>query len=323
MRCAGATALAMAAMLIAGCSAGEVPAAQASATPSTVPASGVSLDVQMSPHGIAWAQIGQGRPLLLLNGTASPMSEWDPQFLAALAGDSRVIVFDYPGLGASTAPAQRNFTAMSRSVSRLLSDIGVPSADVLGWSMGGFIAQELMRSSPQQVRSAVLLGTNPGSPRAVLGPPWVQRADSNADAGVETYLRTNYPGTRCAQRAGRRFLDRLADAQNSGRFPESRVPAATNRKMVAAEDPWLRSSRNLEQLAQLRTPVLVMVGRRDVITPVRNSRILARRIPGAQLTLVPGAGHSVAFQAPRAVAGVISGFLAGRSAPRVLATRCG
>lgn len=280
------------------------------------------LDVKMSPHGIAWAELGAGEPLLLLNGTGSPMSEWDPAFLERLSQRARVIVFDYPGLGQSSAPARDSFAGIASAVSQLLTDIGVQRADVLGWSMGGFVAQHLLRSASGQVDRAVLMGTNPGGPRTVLGPDWVQRADSDPDAGLRTYLRTNYPHRRCAQAAGRRFLDRLAAAQESGRYPASRVPARTYRLMVAAENPWLRSGRNLRELSSVRAPVLVLVGGRDVITPPRNSRILAEAIPGAQLVRVPAAGHSVAFQAPVVVADAVTDFLAGEPVPRTLRTRC-
>ena len=319
MKCTSVAGVAILLALVAGCSAPEAPAVQ----PSAIQPGTVRLNMQLSEHGVAWAELGEGEPLLLLNGTASPASEWDPAFLAGLAENARVIVFDYPGLGQSTAAAQRSFRAMAASTSQLLTDIGVGSADVLGWSMGGFIAQELLRSHPDQLRHVVLMATNPGGAKTVLGPPWVQRADSNADAGLRTYLRTNYPPTVCARRAGNRFIDRLASAQNSGRFPPSRVPAATNRTMVAAEDPWLRSAKNLRDLGTVTTPVQVLVGRRDVITPPRNSRILARAIPGARLTIVPGAGHSVAFQAPAAVSRVVTQFLAGTPTPRILRTRCG
>ncbi len=273
------------------------------------------LDVRTTDHGIAWAELGSGEPLLLLNGTASPMSEWDPAFLAGLAADRRVIVFDYPGLGDSTAPVPRTFAGLARATTGLLDDIGVARADVLGWSMGGFIAQELLRRTPQRINRAVLVGTNPGGRRARLGPRWVQRADSDPEAGDRTYLRTNYPPTACARAAGSAFLDRLEAAVDSGRYPVPRVPAATYDAMVAAEDPWLRSDSNAEQLRAVATPVLVMVGSRDVITPPANSRALRDLLPGARGLTVPAAGHSVLFQDPEHSADVISAFLDGEPLP--------
>ena len=283
-------------------------------TPAVPPPPEPRIDPQVSAHGIAWSELGTGRPLLLLNGTGSPMAEWDPAFLSALASERRVIVFDYPGLGDSTAPVRTTFAGMAGATSQLMTDIGVQRADVLGWSMGGFVVQELLRRHPDRVDRAILVGTNPGGDRASLGPRWVQRADSDPDAGLATYLRTNYPHTRCAQSRGRAFLDRLDDAVTSGRYPQPTVPTATYDAMVAAEDPWLRSNRNAAALRAVQTPVLVIVGRRDVITPPANSRSLAELLPNSQLLRVPAAGHSVLFQAPQESATAITAFLGGTSA---------
>jgi pimeloyl-ACP methyl ester carboxylesterase len=83
-------------------------------------------------------------PLLLLNGTGSPMSQWDPALLEALARTHRVVVYDYPGLGASARlAAPLTFDALADHARGLLDELGIARADVLGWSMGGFVAQRL------------------------------------------------------------------------------------------------------------------------------------------------------------------------------------
>ncbi len=283
----------------------------------------VRLDVTVTAHGIAWAQIGDGDPLLLLNGTGSPMAEWDPALLANLARDRRVIVFDYPGLGQSTAARATDFEELATSTVGLLNDLDVSRTDLLGWSMGGFVAQEMLRHDPDRIGRAVLVGTNPGGSATVLGPPWVQAADSDSDGSDRTYLRTNYPGTRCAQRRGDDFLARLERAVDSGRYPVPHTPAATYRAMVRAEDPWLRSNANLRQLGSVSAGVLVLVGERDVITPIENSRILAARIPGARMTTVSGGGHSVLFQDPELTSSAVVDFLDGGQPPDTLVGTCG
>ncbi len=279
----------------------------------------ITLNIQ-SAHAagtkIAWAEVGTGPPLLLLNGTGSPMSEWDPLLLGKLAENRRVIVFDYPGLGASgPAPSRITFPAMADWVSEFLSAIGVGQTDMLGWSMGGFVAQELLRRHPQNVRRAILAGTNPGSHRAKLGPPWAQKIDSDPGAGLPGYYATNYPGTRCAQKAGRRTVKRVNRAINSARYPDSEIPVQTYRAMVRAENPWLRSKANLQGLASVTAPVLVMTGTQDVVTPPANSRLIARKIPGASLLLFRGAGHSFLFQQPGLIARHTLAFLTSEAPP--------
>ena len=290
------------------------PAEPAPATP--VPADRVVLaprTTQVDGGVVAWAELGSGSdPVVLLNGTGSPMSEWDPALLGLLAGSRRVLVMDYPGLGGSTRMRGRlTFDRLADTVATWLSRIELTRADLVGWSMGTFVAQRLAVRYPDLVDRLVLVGGNPGGRATTLGPRWVQRADSDPSAGTATYLATNYPRNRCAQAAGRAFLRRQAAAVGSGRFPPDRVPARTYDAMVAAEDPWLRSDRNLRQLGRVVAPTLVVVGGDDVITPPANSRRLAAAIPGARLTTVEGAGHSVLFQSPVAAAGIES-FLSDR-----------
>ena len=289
----------------------------AAAVLATAPASAMpASDVQLWPTftrvagtTFAWASIGSGPPLVLLNGTASPMSEWDPALLGALAVQRRVIVFDYPGLGQSgPAPDSWTFDHAADWINDWLRVIE-PAApvDVLGWSMGGFIAQRLAVQHPERIRRLVLAATNPGGDATVLGPRWAQDADSSGS--LAGYLSTNYPPS--GRAAGKRFLTRLESALSSGRYPDVEVPAKTRRAMVRAEDPWLRSGTNLAELGTVTLPTLVITGRTDVITPVANSRVLARAIPGARLVLRAGAGHSFLFQRPRRAAAEISRFLSG------------
>jgi len=289
----------------------------AAAVLATAPASAMpASDVQLWPTftrvagtTFAWASIGSGPPLVLLNGTASPMSEWDPALLGALAVQRRVIVFDYPGLGQSgPAPDSWTFDHAADWINDWLRVIE-PAApvDVLGWSMGGFIAQRLAVQHPERIRRLVLAATNPGGDATVLGPRWAQDADSSGS--LAGYLSTNYPPS--GRAAGKRFLTRLESALSSGRYPDVEVPAKTRRAMVRAEDPWLRSGTNLAELGTVTLPTLVITGRTDVITPVANSRVLARAIPGARLVLRAGAGHSFLFQRPLRAAAEISRFLSG------------
>lgn len=292
------------------------PSAQAVAqtcSPATTLGRDVSLDVRYARAAgtsVAWAELGAGRPLLLLNGTGSPMAEWDPALLSGLAEGRRVVVVDYPGLGLSgPAPSRITFPAMADWTADLIDVLGLGRPDVLGWSMGGFVAQQLAIRHPQSVRRLVLAGTNPGGPSAVLGPIWVQEADSNADGSIRSYLITNYPRTTCAQRAGRDFVQRLSTAVSSGRYPQESTPARTYDAMVAAEDPWLDSNANARSLLHLAAATLVITGSEDVITPPENSRSIARAIPRASLVLVAGAGHSFLFQRPARVARIVLDFL--------------
>jgi pimeloyl-ACP methyl ester carboxylesterase len=239
------------------------------------------------------------------------MSEWDPKLLAALAKNRRVIVFDYPGLGLSgPAPSKWEFSAAADWVNDFLAKVspGEP-VDVLGWSMGGFVAQQLAVRHATSIRSLVLAATNPGGDSAVLGPLWVQEADSNSEGSIKSYLETNYPATKVAQSRGRAFVSRLVSANEDGSYPDVSVPTRTYNAMVAAEDPWLQSNANANSLRAIRIRTLVITGAKDVITPPANSRYIAGAMPNAKLILIPRAGHSFLFQEPNAVASSVAKFL--------------
>ena len=169
---------------------------------------------------------------------------------------------------------------------------------MLGWSMGGFVAQRLAIDHPERVSHLILAGTNPGGSRTVLGTPEAQAIDSDPNPSDAEILRELYPPDRQAE--GRRFLRRLERASRSGEIPDDfDVPARDHRRQVAAEDPWLRSDRNYRQL---RTDHRAHPGRRrrrDPVVPPVNLRRIAARIPGSELRVFPGA-HAFLFQERRA-----------------------
>jgi pimeloyl-ACP methyl ester carboxylesterase len=255
---------------------------------------------------IAWYDRGQGPPLVMLMGTGSTMAEWDPALLRVLAEDHRLILFDYPGLGLSGPWHGHTFDSLADTTAGLIEAIGLERADVLGWSMGGFVAQRLAVAHPDRVSHLILAGTNPGGRRAVLGSREAQEIDSKPNPSDEQILQVLYPPKRQAE--GRRFLRRLELASQGGEIPDDfDVPAATNIQ-VEAEDPWLRSNRNYRQLARVTAPTLATAGHRDPVVPPVNLRRIAARIPGAKLDVFPGA-HAFLFQDRDSFAQAVNEFL--------------
>lgn len=256
---------------------------------------------------IAWYERGQGPPLVMLMGTGSTMAEWDPALIRLLARRHRLILFDYPGLGLSGPWHGRSFDSLANLTAGLMEAIHLSRADVLGWSMGGFVAQRLAIDHPERVDHLVLAGTNPGGSRAVLGTPRAQAIDSEPDPGEADILRELYPPDRQAE--GRRFLRRLEDASQSGEVPNDfNVPPATTHAQVAAEDPWLRSNRNYDQLAGITVPTLAAAGARDPVVPPLNLRRIAARVPHSRFARFPGA-HAFLFQDRVRFSRVVDRFL--------------
>ncbi len=277
------------------------------------PAQPFRAEVHVAPVGqtrIAWYERGQGPPLLMLTGTGSTMAEWDPALLRLLAREHRLILLDYPGVGRSGPWRGRTFDSLADSVAGLTGALDIPRAGVLGWSMGGFVAQRLAIRHPERVSRLVLAGTNPGGDRTVLGTPRAQALDSEPDPSTDAALHELYPPDR--QDEGHRFLRRLERASRSGEIPDDfHVAAATTRRQVAAEDPWLRSGRNYRQLARITVPTLAAAGHADPVTPPANMRRIAARIPGAGLRVLPGA-HAFLFQSRRAFAHAVDALAKAR-----------
>ena len=256
---------------------------------------------------IAWYERGQGPPLVMLTGTGSTMAEWDPALLRMLARAHRLILFDYPGVGLSGPWHGNSFDSLADTTAGLMKAIGVPKADVLGWSMGGFVAQRLAVDHPERVSHLILAATNPGGSQTVLGSPRAQAIDSKPNPSDRDILRELYPPDRQAE--GRQFLRRLERASQSGEIPDDfDVPAATTHTQVAAEDPWLSSNRNYRQLTGISAPTLATAGRRDPVVPPVNLRRIAAQIPRSKLVIFPGA-HAFLFQQRRSFARAVNELL--------------
>ena len=256
---------------------------------------------------IAWYQRGQGPPLVMLIGTGSTMAEWDPALLRLLARNHRLIFFDYPGLGLSGPWHGRSFDSLADATAGLMNAIHLSKADVLGWSMGGFVAQRLAVDHPQRISHLILAATNPGGSRTVLGTARAQAIDSEPDPSDAEILHELYPSNR--QAGGRRFLRRLERASRSGEIPDDfHVPAATTRAQVAAEDPWLRSNRNYRQLSTVAASTLAAAGASDPVVPPVNLRRIATQIPRSKFVDFPGS-HAFLFQERRSFTRVVDRFL--------------
>lgn len=257
---------------------------------------------------IAFYERGSGPRLLLLTGTGSTMSEWDPALLSLLAHRHRLLLVDYPGVGLSSGRTPASFDQMADQIDLFLEAGNFSQLDVLGWSMGGFVAQRLAVRHPSRVRKLVLAGTNPGGSKAVLGSAEDQRSDSDPDRSDRQVLRELYPRTSRGQREGRAFLRRLERAVLSGEVPDNfSVPLSSQRRQVRAEHAWLSSDANFLELAALELPLLATAGRLDRVTPPVNMRRIARR-SGGQFSLFEGS-HAFLFSDRRSFARRVDEFL--------------
>lgn len=238
---------------------------------------------------------GEGPPLLLINGIGANLDMWQP--LLAHLRDRHVVVFDAPGTGGSPSLSRRRrMPGFAALVVGLLDELGLEQVDVLGYSWGGALAQELAHRAPERVRSLVLCATMPG-----LGgqppPPWVFGAMSTPLRYYsKTYLRLVAPII---------YGVRIRPDEPHLTARRQRPPSLTGYShQLYAITGW--SSRSW--LRTLRLPTLVLSGRGDHLVPARNGVIMSREIRGATLQVVPG-GHLFLVQDVGIAAAAVRRFL--------------
>jgi pimeloyl-ACP methyl ester carboxylesterase len=247
---------------------------------------------------VGYREVGSGPPLVLIMGYGGTMEDWDPRLVHALAPHHRVVMFDNSGIGRTQElPQPFSIDAMADQTSALIDTLGLGRPDVLGWSMGGMIAQALAVLHPAQVRRLVLCATYPGSGQAVMPPV------------AELQAATDFPANQ-------------ASALNAFKAAISEYPPAAAASSgikgiqgLAMSDWQTGSDTAGRETARISAPALIADGTSDQLDPVANDRTLARIIPGARLVLYPDAGHAFLFQDWTRFAALVNSFLAGNPSP--------
>ena len=245
--------------------------------------------VEAGQGKIGYRALGQGPPLVLIMGLSGTMDAWPPSLVDALAAKRRVITFDNEGIRRSTAgPGTLSVRRMADDTASLIRALRLRCADVLGWSMGGMIAQSLARRHPRRVRRLVLAATAPGNGRATQPGADVIQALAGGTANVADLL---FPPGRGA--LGRAFVRQISSYPNA----QPAAPPAVTRSQLNASSEWmLGRDPSGRPLSRLRLPVLVGGGALDRLLPAPNQRHLARRLPNATLRMYPNAAHGFLFQ---------------------------
>jgi pimeloyl-ACP methyl ester carboxylesterase len=255
---------------------------------------------------IAYHRRGSGRPLLVLNGLAATSADWDPLFIERLASANELILLDNRGIGASMDNcAPFNIDQLGADAARVIEVLGFERVSVLGWSMGGFIAQTLALQHPVRLDKLILLSTDPGGVDTKLASPAVrsQLIDTSGTPREQArrLLSLLFPGVLADS-----IYDQYGDIVAAARAQLS--PDLVQRQ-AAAIDAWHRDGTG-GRLQQLRAPTLVAAGVEDIVIPASNALTLVNAIQGAWLAQFKEGGHAFMAQYPRSLADLINGFLA-------------
>ncbi|WP_322028646.1 alpha/beta hydrolase [Paraburkholderia sp. J76] len=251
----------------------------------------------------------EGIPLVMNIHFTGTMDHWDPAVTDGLAAGREVILFNNAGISSSSGSVPESIEEMAANAAAFIRTLGLEQVDVLGFSMGGLIAQTLAIAEPKLVRRLILVGTGPRSGEGMesLTPEAQEIFGTTYDEPDHLWLRVHFSPTETSQAAGRAFLERF------GRRTENRDPAANEAvapAQLAALAKWGKPQANpYAYLSALAQPTLVVNGDNDVIIYTVNSLILREHIPNAQLIIYPDANHGSLYQYPERFVADVSRFL--------------
>jgi pimeloyl-ACP methyl ester carboxylesterase len=257
--------------------------------------------VQTKLGRVGYRTVGRGPALVLITGYSGTMESWDPAFVNLLAEHHRVVIFDNAGIGETQAlPEPLTIDAMADQTSALISALGLGKPAVLGWSMGGMIAQALAIRHPTQVSRLVLCATFPGSGNNAVPS---QKVINALNGGGQAALNDLFPTDQA--KAAAAFVAATAT------YPSSTpAPAATVAAQAKAIIEWWDDRDPAGRMtATISVPTLVADGTVDRLDPASNSRALAKLIPGARLQLYADAGHAFLFQDESSFVPLVESFL--------------
>jgi pimeloyl-ACP methyl ester carboxylesterase len=273
--------------------------------------------LQVGEQTYAYRRFGEGPrlPLLCLQHFTGTLDNWDPAVTDPLATGRQVILFDNAGVGRSSGKVPPSIAAMAKHTLAFLDGLEVATCDVLGFSLGGMIAQQVAQDRPSLFRRMVLVGTAPRGGEDIMHLEKPDLAKYLTDPSLRGYAllqKIFFAPTESSQAAGAAFIGRLAQ-RTEDRDPVS-GPEVAQAQMAAFRDWEQFVGERFADLKLIRQPTLVVNGIHDAMIPVSNSYWLSQNLPNAVLLTYPDSGHGSLFQFHESFTRHAAAFLASDSA---------
>ena len=265
-----------------------------------------------APNGTTYAYRRFGRagmiPVVFLQHFRGNLDNWDPALVDDIAAEREVILVDNSGVGLSTGTTPHTVKGLARDVLAFIDALHLTSIDLLGFSLGGFVAQEVVLLRPRLVRRLILAGTGPEGGRDMHA--WSEEVRSHAYQDVQDaadVVCLFFAPTETSQAKGKEFVERIfTREQDRDEIP---APAVRDAQAEAITGWGIPDTGKLARLAGITQPTLVANGSNDIMVPTVNSYLLAGHIPDATLSIYPDASHGFLFQYPREFAAEVNEFL--------------
>jgi len=250
--------------------------------------------VQAGDVRVAYRRFGKrgAPPLLLLNYFAANMDDWDPKITNGLAADRDVIIFDYPGIGRSTGATPSTVAAMTKNFVGFCHALDLNSFDIVGFSLGRMIAQQLAFEFPDLARRIILLGTGP---RGGEGMTFTKLSVDELNDQVSLLMYAFFTPSDASKAAGHAYLERLKLRATDRDEPVSRQAAIAQLESIR-EWGAIPSENRFAMLGNIHQPTLIVHGNKDVVVMPINAFLLAEHLPNAQLIMYPDASHGAQSQ---------------------------
>jgi pimeloyl-ACP methyl ester carboxylesterase len=271
-----------------------------------------NLSVEVGEDSFVYRRFGSEQTaapaLVMLQHFRGNLDNWDPALVDRLAQDRELILLDNRGVGGSTGAVPENVTTMARDALAFIDALALKQIDLLGFSLGGYVAQELVLLRPRLVRRLVLAGTAPqGGPELHRWSDDVYALATPDEPTAEDLLELFFSTSEQSRAKGRESLGRLYQREVDRDEP---TDLATRDAQLAAITAWgIPDASKLNRLAGITQPTLVANGDNDTMMHTQNSHLLAERLPNAELRIYPDAGHGFLNQYPEVFADEAHAFL--------------
>jgi pimeloyl-ACP methyl ester carboxylesterase len=248
-------------------------------------------------------------PLVLLQHFRGNLDNWDPVLVDALAADRRVIAFDNVGVAATTGRTPNTIEAMAHDAIAFLEALDLQEVDLLGFSIGSFVAQEIALVRPHLLRRVVLASSAPQGAAGMYGwAPEVIRAVGTPETSPEGYLSVFFAATRTSREAGHQAMGRIFGGRSTDR--DETTTWQTRQAQYDAVCAWgIPNHSLLQRVAAIDLPVFVANGDSDPMILPRYSHLLAGLLPNARVTIYPDSAHGFLFQHHSQFAADVRAFL--------------
>lgn len=269
-----------------------------------VPSNEVSKTVQVNNITMAYRIMGQGDPLVMIMGSlGATMYDWDPQLLNDLSSRYEVVIFDNPGIGNTTAPEGNwSIAEFANDTAGLMDALNMKKANVIGWSMGTLVAQEMAIRYPEKVDKLILYGTRCDGGKNAMSQSlstWdvLTNTSVSPEERMNSLLKVLFPPE---------WLSTHPDFYRRFPTPKEKSSPENIKRQQQAIASW---NGTCDRLDQIKSPTLVVVGTEDILTPPKNAFIVSEGINGSWQVQFKGGGHGLMYQYPDKLAEIVGDFI--------------